>query len=111
MNRDIPIACNLDALSETERQRRPALAASVRERVVDTHETERGFRLRLSPDAALLRDALDLICLERRCCPFLEMKLVFTGENGPVYFDIEGNADAKAFLVSTGVLGCGNYRE
>ena len=108
MTRDIPIACNLDALSATERQRRTDLATSIRERVVDMRETERGFRLRLNPDTELLRDTLDLICLERRCCPFLEMKLVFAGENGPVYFDIGGNVDAKAFLVSSGMLGCGN---
>ena len=106
MTREIPIACNLDALSAAERRQRSSLAASIRAGVVDTRETDEGFRLRLSPDPALLRDALDLICLERRCCPFLEMKLVFGTGDGPVYFDIGGSAEVKDFLVSSGVLGC-----
>ena len=69
-------------------------------------ETDAGYRLRLSPDPDLLRDTLDLICLERRCCPFLEMRLVFGSGDGPVFFDIRGSAEVKAFLVSSGVLGC-----
>ena len=104
--RDIPISCNLDALSATERQRRSSLAAKIRRSVVDICETEHGFRLHLSADAALHRDALDLISLERRCCPFLEMKLAVSPGDGPVYFDIGGSAEVKAFLMSSGVLGC-----
>ena len=109
MTRDTPVACNLGALSAAERAQRSALSARVRERVVSVRETEGGFRLHLPGDATLYRQALDLIDLERRCCPFLELRLVFSSDEGPVYLDIGGNAEAKAFLVSSGVLGCAGW--
>ena len=108
MTRAVPIACNLDALSPDERRQRASLAKKIRAGVVDICETHDGFRLNLGSDPMLYRDALDLVFLERRCCPFLKMKLAFSPEDGPVYFDLGGSAEIKAFLVSNGVLGCSN---
>lgn len=109
MTRDVPVACNLGALSAAERAQRSALATRIREQVVCVRETDDGYRLCLPADAALHRQALDLIGLERRCCPFLELRLVFRSDEGPVYLDIGGSAEAKAFLVSSGVLGCAGW--
>lgn len=106
MSAVIPIACNLDTLSTVERQRRSSLAARIRDNVMETRETDVGYRLHLKPDPALYEDALERIFLERRCCPFLELNLVFSPGDGPVYFDIGGSAEIKSFLRSSAVLGC-----
>lgn len=106
LNSAVPIACDLGALSTPERQRRSALAARIRKRVIASTESETGFRLQLPTDDASFTEVLELISLERRCCPFLEMRLVFSPGNGPVYFDVGGGPDVKAFLATSGVLGC-----
>ena len=106
MSTPIVIACNLDALTSAERSRRSSLGSEVCKGSVEIRETERGFRLELKRDWSLYRDVLELIALERRCCPFLELNLTFSPGDGPVYFDIGGNDEVKAFLVSSGVLGC-----
>ena len=110
MSGDTPIACNLDALSAEERRQRAALADRLRGGTLRVQETTRGYRLHLNADPALYRDAVDFISLERRCCPFLELKLVFAEEEGPVYFDIGSGTEVKAFLAASGVLGCAGQR-
>ena len=102
----IPIACNLDTLSTLERQRRSLLAARIRDDVMETRETDVGYRLHLKSDPALYKDALERIFLERRCCPFLGLNLVFSPGDGPVFFDIGGSAEVKSYLRSSGMLGC-----
>ena len=103
----MPIACNPGALSASERERRSALAGRIREHVVASTETETGFRLQLPADDASCAEVLEFITLERRCCPFLELRLVFSPGGGPVYFDLGGGPEMKAFLAASGLLGCG----
>lgn len=107
MSRAAPIACNLDALTAPERERRAVLAARVRAGALSRDETDDGYRLRLRSDASLLDDVLELIALERRCCPFLELGLVFAPGNGPVHLELRGGEGVKDFLAASGVLGCG----
>ena len=102
------IACNLDALSEQERSRRSELAASVRGGVARINETTFGYRLQLPGDPDFCRDLVDLVVLERRGCPFLEVAIHFEPEGGPVYLDVAGPSGVKEFLAETGVLGCGD---
>ncbi len=64
MNSAVPIACDLGALSTPERQRRFALAARIRERVIASTESETGFRLQLSTDDASYTEVLELIFLD-----------------------------------------------
>ncbi len=107
MSSAIPIACNLAALSTPEQRWRSALAARIRECVIASIETESGFRLQLPADDAYCAEVLELISLERRCCPFLELRLVFSPGDGPVYLDLGGGPEVKTFLAASGMLGCG----
>ena len=107
---DLPIACNLDALSSEERKQRSYLSSRIREHVIDISESKHGYRLCLKSDENLYRDALELILLERRCCPFLLMTLDFSSGEGPVYLDIGGSVESKAFLETTGMLGCADLQ-
>src|SRR5262245_66522688 len=67
-------ACDLGALSADEQARRSALASRVAGRVREVLEISDGYAVRLDPDPAILRDALDWLGLERRCCPFLRLQ-------------------------------------
>lgn len=102
-----PIACNLDALTPPERERRSLLAARVRGGVLDAGETADGFRLRLPADPSLLGEVVELIALERRCCPFLELALSFAPGDGPVHLELRGDEAVKQFLAASGLLGWG----
>jgi hypothetical protein len=100
-----PIACNLDALSPAERARRSELARDVQKRARSLDETETGYRMELPNDPSACAAALDLILLERRCCPFLSLELVFEPGDGAVMLGIGGPPGAKDFLRDNGLLG------
>lgn len=100
------IACNLDALTPAQRERRAALARRIERRAGTVAESESGFRLELPNDPALCEDVLSLILLERRCCPFLTLSLDFEPGDAPVHLCIGGPPGVKDFLRQTGLLGC-----
>jgi hypothetical protein len=103
---EVPIACNLGALSPEERTRRSELAVRVREAAHGISELPTGFSVELGTDDGVLRDALELCLLERRCCPFLELALRLEPAEGPVSLRISGPSGVKEFLATNGILGC-----
>jgi hypothetical protein len=108
VNSDPLIACNLDALSPGERARRSELARAIQRCALALEETGSGVRVRLPADADVHRNALELILLERRCCPFFEFELVFEPGDGAAVIGIGGGAGVKEFLRESGVFGCGS---
>jgi hypothetical protein len=61
-----------------------------------------GYAGRLDPDSEIVRDALEWLLLERRCCPFLRLDLSFEPSNGPVWFRFHGGPGVKEFLAAAG---------
>jgi hypothetical protein len=104
------IACNLDALSPSERTRRSELAEAVQANAVGVTELESGYRIVLPNDSSVGVQALELIFLERRCCPFLSLELSFEPADGNVHLGIGGPPGVKEFLRDNGVLGCAQPR-
>jgi len=96
------LACNLEALSEDDRARRSTLASLVSARFREVQEVADGYAGCLDPDPASVRDALDWLLLERRCCPFLRLELSFEPSNGPVWFPFRGGPGIKEFLAAAG---------
>ncbi|MEE9608898.1 MAG: hypothetical protein V3U03_14255 [Myxococcota bacterium] len=101
-----PIVCQLDALSPSERSRRSDLAALIQSKATGADEFDAGFRIRLPDDPSLLQSALELILLERRCCPFLALDLSFEPDDGAVGLRVGGPPGVKEFLRDNGILGC-----
>jgi len=77
------LACDLGAPSGDERARRSTLASRIAARVRKVEEISDGYAGCLDPDPVIVRDALDWLLLERRCCPFLRLELSFGASNGP----------------------------
>jgi hypothetical protein len=102
-----PIACNLGALDRDEQRRRAELARAVVGHAAATTETSDGYALRFDDDPVLLRDAIDWIRLERRCCPFLRFELTFDPENGPLWLRLGGGPGVKEFLSANGLAARG----
>ena len=61
-----------------------------------------GYAARLDPDPAILRDALDWLMLERRCCPFLRLELAFEPSDGAAWISFRGGPAVKEFLAAAG---------
>lgn len=102
--KDVPIACDLNALSAAERTRRGELALRVRSRIAGVSELPDGYALLLAQDPDVYRDSLELCLLERRCCPFLELSLRLEPGGGPVSLRITGPSGVKTFLAESGIL-------
>jgi len=102
MAEPVVIACNLAALNPAERELRATLAARVAARFREVQETPDGYAARLDDDPALMKDALDWLLLERRCCPFLQLTLALEPSDGPVWLRFEGGPGVKGFLAAAG---------
>ena len=94
------LACDLGALGVDERARRSALASRVALRFREILEISDGYAARIDPDPTIVRDALEWLLLERRCCPFLHLDLCFEPSDGPVWFRFRGGLGTKEFLAA-----------
>src|SRR6266545_4451753 len=89
-------ACNLSALTRSERalhaRRAQALLSAVQERT----ELPNGYAFRLPP--AELVTAAQWVAFERRCCPFFTFELEQARDQGPLWLRITGSEGVKAFI-------------
>ena len=95
---EIPIACDLDALTPAERARRCTLVDALGHAIVGRTELDYGFELRVDPARLDLPALAEWIALERRCCPFLHFRLELAAGGGPVTVALSGANGVKDFL-------------
>ena len=96
---DRAIACDLNALSAAERDRRIAVLTEVGRTIVGRAELSDGFQLRFDPARLDLAKLGEWIGLERRCCPFLHFRLDIDPA-GTASLSLTGGAGVKEFLRS-----------
>ena len=94
----LPVACSLSA--PELRAREAGLLASVAAQVEERVEIDEGLRLRFAISDALLRDVVELITLERQCCPFLRFALTVEPASGPLWLELSGPPGARALLAT-----------
>jgi len=97
------IACNLGALSAPEREQRAALARDLVTVAASVRELADGYALQLRGTAALARESLDWLLLERRCCPFLRLELELEPDDGALWLRLRGGEGVKEFLAAAGL--------
>ena len=92
----VPIACSLhpDDLKRDQANLLPGLAqrATVRRRTPD------GTWLQFAATGDVLRDIIEAIDRERRCCPFLNFQLTVPSAGEPLSLMITGPQGTQAFL-------------
>ena len=98
---DIPIACNLGALTDSERARRSELANQAVRFAESIEPTEDGYAVGFPSDRPSPAELLEWIALERRCCPFLRFELAFgPGDDGSVRLSVGGGPGVREFLAA-----------
>lgn len=92
-------ACNVFALTREQRTRHAQLAARLRSEAVRLEELPDGFAFVFVPDAQRALLLAEFITLERLCCPFLTLTVVFAPNEGPLRLMLTGAEGVKPFLV------------
>lgn len=98
MKQEIPIACSLNDKELSERKEN--LLQKVARLLVDAQELENGFVYRFPLEDSILENLLEVIKLERKCCPFLDFKLIVEAQNEFVLLELTGQKGAKEAIRS-----------
>jgi hypothetical protein len=90
------IACDMSALSPSERRRYDDLRSRITGSVTQTISTKSSVRLRLDPSVPL-PDITEWITMEHRCCPFLNVTMAVQADD-TLWVELGGSAVIKAFV-------------
>ena len=89
-------ACNVNALTTTERARHQDLSRTLLAAVQEKSELRDGYAFRLP--ASALMTAAEWVSFERKCCPFFTFEIEQPKDQGPVWLRITGSEGVKAFI-------------
>src|SRR6185295_14661169 len=95
---ELPVACNLT--DADFQQRRAVVLQTVAVGVIETKELDDGYAYRFQSDVGWLPTLINLISLERACCPFLHFNLRIEPAEGPIWLELTGPPGTKDFLNS-----------
>lgn len=94
------LACNMKAISSTERVRYHALTANIKSAVRLQSELREGFSWDLDGKKTTMIEVAEWMSMERRCCPFLTLQIEATGDGSDFKVKLLGPDGVKAFLQS-----------
>jgi hypothetical protein len=94
---DVPLACNLKAISASERPHYMDLMKRLRLAVHDRSELPDGYTYKLDRSKMPLPEVAEWITMEQLCCPFLRFNLEVNGK-GDSSLTLRGPSGAKAIL-------------
>jgi hypothetical protein len=92
------LACNLGAISATDRPRYGELTQKLALGIRSRHELADGFTFGLAEECLSLAEIAEWIGLERKCCPFLTFRLEVAAASGALDLTLRGPAGTKAIL-------------
>src|SRR5438128_2097644 len=92
-----PFACNMKALTKSERARHQKLSKTLLAAVQERAELPNGYGFRL-PSSMLISSA-EWISFERKCCPFFGFEIEQVKNNGPLWLRITGSEGIKPFII------------
>lgn len=96
---DLPLACDLSALTDAQRERHIAVSRQVLAGKQDVVEVADGYRLRYPDDPANYVLLGEFMSMEHRCCPFFRLALEVEPGADSIWLRISGDADdIKAFI-------------
>jgi hypothetical protein len=94
----LTIACDLNALTSPERERRRVLAATFASAVIGHGELANGFEFHVDPVKFDLPSLAEWIALEHRCCPFLHFRIEVGPTDAHTVVALSGSEKVKEFL-------------
>ena len=102
---DIPVACDMSALTADQQERQRALLALLRADANEVRELEDGYAFRHSTDREVLLALAEFVANERLCCPFFGFAITVERGGGPVWLRMTGEREAKSVLEGEMALG------
>ncbi len=92
---DIPIACES---TEAESAQREPLLTQLLGQTEDTRELADGYAFAFPNTEEMAHQLLAFILLERRCCPFFQMEMVFLPHEALLWLNIRGSEEVKQYI-------------
>jgi hypothetical protein len=93
-----PLACDLGAISASDRPRYHELRRAVAASVVGKRELPDGLAVQIDTARIALPQLAEWISFERKCCPFFEFRIDLASGSGPVWLSLTGRAGVKEFI-------------
>lgn len=88
--------CNLDLLTEPDKEKRGILLERLKFSITDVTETDRGYNISIFSNVMNLIEIENLKEIESRCCPFLDFEI--SSEGGYTLLKVTGPEDGKDFI-------------
>ncbi len=95
---DTPFVCNINALSETQRERYMDLIQNLHESRQSIKELSDGYAFRFKAESQLIQDVAEFIVYERLCCPFFNFELAVEADTNRMWFSLRGENGIKEFI-------------
>ena len=93
-----PLACDLGAISASDRPRYNELRRAVVASVVGKRELPDGLAIEIDTARIALPQLAEWISFERKCCPFFEFRIDLASGSGPVWLSLTWRAGVKEFI-------------
>jgi hypothetical protein len=94
-----PLACDLAAISVSDRPRYGELRRMVAAAITGKRELPNGIAAQIATERMALEQLAEWIVFERKCCPLFEFRIDIAPKSGPVWLSLTGPAGVKEFLV------------
>ena len=95
--RNIPLACDMSALTAEQRERQGVLGRRLRDGALEIRDLDNGYAFGHPPDWNALAMMAEFVSNERLCCPFFGFE-ISVGGDGPAWLTITGDGEAKGVL-------------
>lgn len=92
---EFPINCRLES---RDRPARESLVRELRRSSVGIEELDDGYALRFPGSDEWASRLFEVVMLERECCPFVDLELVFERALGPIWLRLRGGNEAKSLF-------------
>jgi hypothetical protein len=93
-----PIACDLSAIDDEDRDSHRHSAETVFEAIEGVRKVDDGYAFRLPPETTVVAQAGAFVARERLCCPFFDFTLEVTSNEGPVWLTLSGRDGVKEYV-------------
>ncbi len=95
---ETPMACDLNAISASDRARYNELRRMLSASAVGKRELPHGIAVQIATERMALAQLAEWVSFERKCCPFFEFRIEVAPKSGPVWLSLTGRAGVKDFL-------------
>ena len=98
MNSDLPLVCNMDVFTPTQREAHILVTTQLAQEVRSVDEIENGYTFAFLPETVSISKIVEFISNERLCCPFLEFTLRIRPGDAPIFLSLAGPLGTQEFL-------------